>query len=407
MPARGVRQPDRLWSSHGPARRIRNRQTLVRGNRRARRHRLRPPLRPPKPPLPAGDHGRRRRPVRHGQRRLPRPVSGAERESVRSVGRQRQSPVSQPRQRHVRRRDRAQRRRRSRLWHGRHGGRLRQRRPHRPVHHQLRAQRPAEERRSRTLHRRHRESGRGQFGLEHERGVCRLRRRWRARPVCRPLPELAAVGRSRVFQPDRRARLLQPGKLRSARSCDPVSQQRGRHIFRRVRAVGCVGRCRQRPRRGRGRLRWRRPYRRAGRERPHAESSLAESRRRSLSRGSADDGLRPRPGRRREVGHGGRRGRRRRRRRSRSARGESRRRVGLLLPEPGKILRRRHGLGRPAHTEPPVHAIRHGAPRLRQRRIPRSLRSERSRRPAVGALFVGSVRGAEPAVPGPRGTAVR
>ena len=155
-----------------------------------------------------------------------------------SVGRRRQPPLSQPRQRHVRGRHRAQRRRRSRLRHGRRRRRLRQRRLHRSVRHQLRAQRAAEERRSRPFRRRDREGRRRQLGLEHERGVRRLRRRRRARSVRRPLPELAAVGRSRVFQPDRRARLLQSGELRPAVGGDAVSQQRRRHVHRRLRAVG-------------------------------------------------------------------------------------------------------------------------------------------------------------------------
>ena len=52
---------------------------------------------------------------------------------------------------------------------------------------------------------------------------------------------------------------------------------------------------------------------------------------------------------------------RRRRRRSRSAGRESRRRVGLVLPEPGTVLHRRHRVGRTADAQPPVHAVRMAA----------------------------------------------
>ena len=44
------------------------------------------------------------------------------------------------------------------------------------------------------------------------------------------------VGRGRVLQPDRRARLLQPENLRSAVAVDALSQQRQRHVHRRHRS---------------------------------------------------------------------------------------------------------------------------------------------------------------------------
>jgi hypothetical protein len=48
-------------------------------------------------------------------------------------------------------------------------------------------------------------AGVAEFWMEHERRVSRLRRRWRTRSLCRALPELAGVRRSRVLQPHRRA----------------------------------------------------------------------------------------------------------------------------------------------------------------------------------------------------------
>ena len=61
--------------------------------------------------------------------------------------------------------------------------------------------------------------------------------------------DMAAIGGDRVFQPERRARLLQSQDLRSADLVDPLPQQPRRHIYRCVRAHGPASGGRQRPRR--------------------------------------------------------------------------------------------------------------------------------------------------------------
>ena len=50
--------------------------------------------------------------------------------------------------------------------------------------------------------------------------------------------------------------------------------------------------------------------------------------------------------------------------------------------KPGRLLQRRHHRGRPAHSEPPVHAVRPGDARLRQRWPAGPVRGERPHRPA-------------------------
>ena len=62
-------------------------RAVVRRDRGAGGHRLRPPLRPWQAALSAGNHGRRRGALRHGQRRLARRVFRAERSADRSIGR--------------------------------------------------------------------------------------------------------------------------------------------------------------------------------------------------------------------------------------------------------------------------------------------------------------------------------
>ena len=68
-----------------------------------------------------------------------------------------------------------------------------------------------------------------------------------------------------------------------------------------------------------------------------------------------------RPGRRAQGRHGRARRRRRRRRRQRPAGDEPRHRVRLVLPQRRPLLRRRHQQRRPAHGEPALHPLRHGA----------------------------------------------
>ena len=221
------------------------RSRLVRRSRRGARDRVGAPIGPRDAVSPAGDHGRRRRALRHGRRRRPRPVSRPKRQRPRSTARR------------IRRTgcieiEATARSRTSTagsgtdvggLRHGRRRRRLRQRRRYRPVRHQRRPERPAAQRRRRPLHRRDGDGRRRRAGLEHERRVLRRRRGRRPRPLRPALHQLERRRRAAVLQPDRRARLLQPAQLRRAALRHALSQQRRRHVHRRVGgAPGCMPR---------------------------------------------------------------------------------------------------------------------------------------------------------------------
>ncbi len=164
-----------------------------------------------------------------------------------------------------------------------------------------------------------------------------------------------------MLQPDRRGRLLQPQELRRADQRPALPQHRARHLRRRLGVGGAHRRRRQRPRRRRRRRRRRRPRRRLRRQRRHAQSSVDEPGRRPLRRGGAAARRGHRPGRGAQGRHGRARRRRRRRRRQRPAGDEPRHRVRLVLPQRRPLLRRCDQQRRPAHGEPPLHPLRHGA----------------------------------------------
>ena len=143
--------------------------------------------------------------------------------------------------------------------------------------------------------------------------------------------------RRSVFQSDGRSDYCSP-RARSAVARELIPQQWRQHVYRRIRAFRNADRGWQRPRCRRRRLRRRRPRRYLRGQRPYAQSPLVEPGRRPLPRGGPDDGVRPRPGRNREIWHGCRRGRCGRRWRPRSPGGEPRRRVGFVLQESRAFL---------------------------------------------------------------------
>ena len=139
--------------------------------------------------------------------------------------------------------------------HGRLRGRLRQRRLHRSVHHQRRAQHPLSQQLREVVRRRH---ASGRCRLELVRRQLRVRgcrsRRLR-RPVRHQLRR-RPPRQQRVLRRRRReaARLLPPAQFLAA-GLGPVPQQRQRHLHRHQPEVGDRQPPRQRPRCRRRRLR--------------------------------------------------------------------------------------------------------------------------------------------------------
>ena len=106
----------------------------------------------------------------------------------------------------------------TRLGHGCGGRRFRQRRPDRSLRDLLRTEPPLSEQWRRHVHRRHRQGRRRRSALVHRRGLRRLRRRRLARSVRRqlrrrPARRAARVRQGQVLRVPRRSRAVRPARL--------------------------------------------------------------------------------------------------------------------------------------------------------------------------------------------------
>ena len=199
--------------------------------------------------VPGGDHGRRRRPARLRQRRPPGRVLHQRREDRRPDAARASCPTSptatfwnrlyhQNAGRHVHRRDgegRPHRHAAEPLRHGRGGGRLRQRRLRRPLRHQLRRQHALPQQRGRHVHRRD-ESAPEWLPADGARAPDSSTTTTTASSTSSsPATWTGAFRTNRLLRGEEAGlpRLLSPRQLR--RDCQhPVSQQRRRHVHRRV-----------------------------------------------------------------------------------------------------------------------------------------------------------------------------